>query len=503
MSRGGGGGSTSETSKLRAALRSFEGRVYPLDERRVASGLGHRYGVNSEALSSAAVLHYDGSMKPWLELGIGRYKSFDSLEVEEVALLVSESSNLRRLRQVFALMFRTHFLALNPESFHYNNVIRIFIRLESPKEALRLYGAMRRAGVPPDSYTFPMVLKAAGQSPDFTLSEQLHAIPFKYGLEGDVYCESGLISSYCKAGKIESGLRVFSYSSGRKLGAWNAAIAGLSQGGRVKEALDMFLSMMRTGIVPDDITIVCLTSNCAAIGNLNLAMQLHKFVLQVKISSRTDLLMMNSLVDMYGKCGRMDLAYRVFTEIEVKNVSSWTSMIVGYAAQGYVHESLDSFHRMIGSGVSPNAISFVGVLSACVHGGMVREGREYFDAMVNGFRLEPKLAHYGCMADLLGRAGLLNEVREMVETMPMKPNAVVWGCLMGACEKFGDVKMGEWVGKQLMELEPENDGVFVALSNIYATNGMWDEVETMRETMKERLMGSTKLPAYSLPQVST
>ncbi|KAG8367354.1 hypothetical protein BUALT_Bualt16G0063400 [Buddleja alternifolia] len=417
-----------------------------------------------------------------------------------IALQVSNCTNLTQLRQTFAHIIRTHFLESHPHSFHYNNISRIYSRLDSPTEALHVYITMHHAGIPPDTFTLPIVLKAANQNFDHILAKQVHGISIKYALQKDMYCESGLISLYSKAGEFENARKLFVESTERKLGSWNAIIGGLSQGGRAKEAIQMFISMMETGLYPDDVTMVSLTSACGSLGDLNLAVQLHKCVFQAINLEKSDMLMMNSVIDMYGKCGRMDLAYEVFSRMEVKNVSSWTSMIVGYAAHGHVREALDCFGCMREAGIRPNHVTFVGVLSACVHGGMVQEGKYYFNTMINVFGIRPMLPHYGCMVDLLGRAGLLDEAKLMVESMPMKANVVIWGCLMGACEKYGNVKMGEWVGTHLVELEPGNDGVFVALSNIYASHGMWKEVERLREIMKERKLA--KIPAYSLPESS-
>ncbi|KAL8472670.1 hypothetical protein ACS0TY_029765 [Phlomoides rotata] len=414
-----------------------------------------------------------------------------------VALAVSNSPNLKQLRQVFAHIIRTHFLQLYPHSFHYNNISRIYTRLDSPREALRVYISMRRAGISPDNFTLPIVLKAATQILDLVFAEQVHGVSIKIGLESDVYCESGLISLYFKTGGVDNARKVFVNSTERKLGCWNAIIGGLSQGGRSREALQMFIEMMRTGLRPDDVTMVSVTSACGALGDLNLALQLHKCVFQAKSLAKSDILMMNSVIDMYGKCGRMEMAYKVFSTMEEKNVSSFTSMIVGYAGHGHVDEALKSFYCMREAGIRPNHITFVGVLSACVHGGMVQEGKHYFDMMKDVYGIKPMLPHYGCMVDLLGRAGLLEEAKTMVERMPMKANVVIWGCLMGACEKHGNVKMGEWVAKHLIELEPGNDGVFVVLSNIYSSLGMWREAEGLREVMKDRKLA--KIPAYSLP----
>lgn len=355
---------------------------------------------------------------------------------------------------------------------------------------------MSRAGVLPDSYTLPIILKAACQFFSVEIGRQLHSVAVRLGLASNEFCESGFICLYSKAGAFETARKLFDENIERKLGSWNAIIAGLSQGGRAKEAIGTFIELKRCGFEPDDITMVSVTSACGSLGDLGLALQLHKCVFQAKNSEKSDVLMLNSLIDMYGKCGRMDLAYKVFSRMSQANVSSWTSMIVGYAMNGLANEALECFRCMREAGVRPNHVTFVGILSACVHGGKVQEGKHFFDMMKKVYHIMPQLPHYGCMVDLLGRAGLLDEAREMVEGMPLKANVVIWGCLMGACEKFGDVKIGEWVAKHLHELEPWNDGAFVVLSNIYASRGLWEEVERVRGIMKNRKV--TKVPGYSL-----
>lgn len=412
-----------------------------------------------------------------------------------LATRISNCNNLEQLDQIYAHIIRNHFLELYPAEFHWNNIIRSYTRLQSPSKALHVYITMSRAGVPPDTFTLPIVLKAIVLN-YVVMARQLHGVAVKHALDTNMYCESGFISLYSKGGDFENARKVFEQNTERKLGSWNAIIAGLSQGGRAKEAIQMFLELRESGLQPDDVTMVSVTSACGALGDLDLASQLHKCVFQAKAMEKSDLLMMNSLIDMYGKCGKMDLAYRVLSSMKERNVSSWTSMIVGYAMHGYVRDALECFRCMREAGVRPNHVTFIGVLSACVHGGMVQEGKYYFSMMKNEYGIAPMLQHYGCMVDLLGRVGLLEEARGTIEGMPMKANVVIWGCLMGACEKHGHVKMGEWVAKHLQQLEPWNDGVYVVLSNIYASNGMWEEVRRMRAIMKEKKLA--KIPAYSL-----
>ncbi|KAK8523188.1 hypothetical protein V6N13_113140 [Hibiscus sabdariffa] len=411
-------------------------------------------------------------------------------------ILLSNCTTLLHLDQVYARVIQTTFLQCYSSPFHWNNIIRSYTRFNAPIKALYVYIAMSRAGLLPDRYTLPIVLKAACQCFATDLGRQLHSVALKIGLVVNEFCESGFINLYVKVGQFESARKVFDENPERKLGSWNALIAGLAQSGRAREAIDVFLELKKSGFSPDDVTMVSVTSSCGSLGDFELALQLHKCVFQAKSLVKSDVLMSNSVIDMYGKCGRMDLANLVFSRMTGKNVSSWTSMIVGYAMHGHVKEALDCFRRMREVGVRPNHVTFVGVLSACVHGGKVEEGKFYFDMMKNDYRIRPTLQHYGCMADLLGRAGLLEEAKKMVEEMPMKANVVIWGCLIGACEKFSNVEIGEWVAKHLQELEPWNDGVYVVLSNIYASNGLWEEVERVRGIMKQ--MKLAKTPGYSL-----
>ncbi|KAH6795418.1 hypothetical protein C2S51_036404 [Perilla frutescens var. frutescens] len=383
---------------------------------------------------------------------------------KSIDTLLSKCLNLKQLGQVFAHIIQTRFLEVYPLSSHYNSISQIYSRLDSPREALCVYAAMHHAGISPDDSTFPIVLEAAIQYSDVVISRQVHGVAIKHGLDKDMDCESGLISVYLKEGEIyEMAQKAFLSSPEKMLASWNAVIAGLLDGGRAIEAVQMFVGMMRNGVCPDDETMVCVASACGDLGDYRLALQLHDCVVRAKRLGRLDIGMMNSLIDMYGKCGRMGLAYKVFCEIEEKNESSWASMIAGYAANRQVDDALECFGCMRREDIAPKHDTFVGVLTACVHGGVVQEGKYYFNMMKNDYGIKPMLPHYGCMVDLLGRAGLLEEAWLMVEKMPMKADAVILDCLMGACETYGNVKLGEWVTKQMteLELEPEKDDEFL------------------------------------------
>ncbi|KAL1208684.1 Pentatricopeptide repeat-containing protein [Cardamine amara subsp. amara] len=414
-----------------------------------------------------------------------------------LATLLSNCTSLTRVRRIHGDIFRSRILDQYQIPFLWNNIMRSYIRHDSPLDAIHVYLGMVRSNVLPDRYTLPITIKAAFQIHDFPMGKQLHSVAVKLGFVQDEFCESGFITLYCKAGEFENARNVFDENPERKLGSWNAIIGGLNHAARANEAVEMFMEMKRSGFEPDDYTMVSVNSACGGLGNLSLALQLHKCVLQAKQEDKSDIMMMNSLIDMYGKCGCMVLASQVFEEMPQRNVVSWTAMITGYAANGNALEALECFRRMRDFGVRPNKITFVGVLSACVHGGFVEEGKEFFETMKSEFELEPGLSHYGCIVDLLSRNGQLKEAKKVVEEMPMRPNVMVWGCLMGGCEKFGDVEMAEWVAQYMVELEPWNDGVYVVLANVYAVRGMWKDVERVRKMIKEKKLA--KIPAFSYP----
>ena len=206
-----------------------------------------------------------------------------------------------------------------------------------------------------------------------------------------------------------------------------------------------------------------------------------------------------SVVDMYCKCGRIEAAKRAFNQMKEKNVKSWSAMVAGYGANGLAKEALDVFCCMNSSGVKPNYITFVSVLAACSHAGMLDEGKYWFSAMENRFGIEPGVEHYGCMIDLLGRAGRLGEAYNLIKKMKVKPDFVIWGSLLAACRMHRNVELGEISARKLFELDPKNCGYYVLLSNIYADAGRWDDVERMRLLMKNR--GLMKPPGFSLVEI--
>lgn len=247
---------------------------------------------------------------------------------------------------------------------------------------------------------------------------------------------------------------------------------------------------------PDEITFVSVLAACSHLGALNVVRWIEnalKGMINVKIGT--------ALVDAFSKCGSVEDARRVFDGMPDRNVMTWTVMIQGLAMFGYGEEAIALFEEMIKVGVRPDDVTFIGVFYACSHSGLVDEGRRMFDRMIKCFKIAPKMEHYGCLVDLLGRAGLLEEALRLIEDMPFEPTPAIWGSLLSACRKTPEnLQVIEYVANRLMEIEPENDATYVLLSNIYADNDQWDGVARVRALMKER--GIRKTPGCSSVEVN-
>ena len=272
-----------------------------------------------------------------------------------------------------------------------------------------------------------------------------------------------------------------------------------AQNGVSDEAIRLFNSMRKSSVSPDKITLVGTLSACASIGALDFGKWLDTYASERGIQN--DIYVATALIDMYAKCGSLDDALRVFEDMPQKNEVSWNAMISALAFHGRPHESLSLFKRMSNEGgaAQPNDISFVGVLSACVHAGLVDEGRKLYDSMSSSFGLVPKIEHYSCMVDLLARAGLVHEAWDFIEKMPERPDEVMLGALLGACQKLRNVVISERVMQLLLEMEPLNSGNYVISSKIFANMKRWDDAARMRVLMKQR--GVAKTPGCSWVEI--
>jgi len=353
-------------------------------------------------------------------------------------------------------------------------------------KALEVFQQMQQAGVKPNPVTFVGVLNACASLVALEEGRRAHEQFIRSGFESNVFVRNCLIDMYVKCGSMNDAWNVFNKMPSHSVVSWTAMILGHVKCGQGQRALDLFQQMQKEGVVPDSVTFVGVLNACASVAALGEGRRVHEQIIQSGFES--DAFVSSSLIDMYAKCGSMEDAQRVFNKMPVRNAVSWTAMLKGYAMHGQGKEALAHFKWMCEEGADIDSVTFVCVLLACSHAGLVNEGLHAFDSMREVYRIPATVDHYACKVDLLGRAGHLDEAEDVIKTMPCEPNATVWMALLGACRIHGKVELGERIAKQLIELDPNMAVGYVMLSNIYAAAGKWDLSENIQKQRKERCL---------------
>ena len=310
---------------------------------------------------------------------------------------------------------------------------------------------------------------------------------------------TAMITGYMKFGRVESAERLFQEMSLKNLVTWNAMIAGYVDNGRAEDGLKLFKTMLKTGAKPNALSLTSVLLGCSNLSALQLGKQVHQLVCKSPLSSDTTA--GTSLISMYSKCGELKDAWKLFVQIPQRDIVTWNAMISGYAQHGAGEKALRLFDEMKNDGMKPDWITFVAVLLACNHAGMVDLGVQYFDAMIRDFGVEARPEHYACMVDLLGRAGRLSEAVDLIKSMTFKPHPAIFGTLLGACRIHKNLLLAEFAAKNLLELDPSSATGYVQLANIYAAQNRWDHVARIRRSMKENNV--VKAPGYSWIEIKS
>uniref|UniRef100_A0A0E0J893 Pentatricopeptide repeat-containing protein n=1 Tax=Oryza nivara TaxID=4536 RepID=A0A0E0J893_ORYNI len=314
----------------------------------------------------------------------------------------------------------------------------------------------------------------------------------------DVYSWTSMVNAYAKCGDLESAEQLFEDMPRRNVVSWSCMIAAYSQLNQPEEAVWLFREMIAAGVDPIDATLVSVLSACAQLGCLDLGRWIYEnYIVSNKIGLTVNL--GNALIDMFAKCGDVGEASKLFDEMAERNVVSWNTMIMAHAVHGQSEEAIRLFEQLKGENIVPDQITFLGLLASCSHSGLVSEGRRYFKEMEMFYRIEPRVEHYACMIDLLGKVGLLEEAFEVARGMPMEADEAGWGALLNACRMHGNVEIGACVADKLVELDPSDSGIYVLMSQIYASKNKWDQVKMLRMTMRDR--GVKKNPGCSSIEV--
>lgn len=359
--------------------------------------------------------------------------------------------------------------------------------LKNTREAINLLHEMQILGLKPSEITFASLIDVCKGPAMVILGMQIHCAIVKRGLLfGSEFLGTSLLGMYMDSQKLADANILFSeFSNLKSTVMWTALISGHTQNECSDVALNLYREMRDDNILPDQATFVTVLRACALLSSLRDGTEIHSLIFHTGFD--LDELTSSALVDMYAKCGDVKSAVQVFEELAIKkDVICWNSMIVGFAKNGYAESALKVFDVMTQSCITPDDVTFLGVLTACSHAGWVYEGRQIFDIMVNYYGIEPRVDHYACMVDLLGRWGYLKEAEEFIDKLEVEPNAMIWANLLGACRIHGDERRGQRAAEKLIKLEPLNSSPYVLLSNMYAASGHWDEARSLRRTMIQK-----------------
>ncbi|XP_008786549.3 pentatricopeptide repeat-containing protein At3g12770 [Phoenix dactylifera] len=407
----------------------------------------------------------------------------------DLLLMYSRCSQLYLARQVFDRMPHRNMHS-------WNILLSSYVQTSLFHHALALIHPFLQSGLRPDHFTLPSLLKASAGTGtgDASLGMALHNWAIVLGLEDHVVVRGSILDVYAKCGNLVGAHYLFETMLNRDVVIWNSMISGLARAGHSVEALHLFRRLQWEGEEMDSRAIPSILHACGGIGDLIRGKEVHGRVIRC-LAFNSDTAIGNSLMDMYAKCGFLEGSHKVFLSMHDRDLVTWSTLISCYGVHGKGKEALSLYKEMIACGLEPNCITFTSVLASCSHSGLIDEGRQVFDSIVNVFEVEPRVEHYACMVDLLGRSGSITEALALIRKMPMEPAPSVWGALLGACAVHRNLEVGEIAAYKLFELEAGNPSNYVALNGIYDAVGRWDGVAQMRSRMRE--FGMVKTPGCS------
>ncbi|CAA7025238.1 unnamed protein product [Microthlaspi erraticum] len=408
--------------------------------------------------------------------------------------MYAECGDLRGCQEVFERMVVKDLIS-------WNSMIKAYELNDQPVRALSLFQEMKLSRIQPDCLTLISLASVLAQIGDVRGGRAVQGFTLRKGwfLE-DITIGNAVVDMYAKLGLVDSARAVFNWLPHKDVISWNTVISGYAQNGFASEAIEMYNIMEEEEggeINANQGTWVSVLPACSQAGALRQGMKIHGRLL--KNGLYLDVFIGTSLADMYGKCGRLDDALSLFYQIPRVSSVPWNTLIACHGFHGHGERAMKLFREMLDDGVKPDHITFVTLLSACSHSGLVEEGQWCFEMMQTDYGITPSLKHYGCMVDLFGRAGQLQTAYEFIKSMPVKPDASIWGALLSACRVHGNVDLGKVASENLFEVEPEHVGYHVLLSNMYASAGKWEGVDEIRSVARGK--GLRKTPGWSSMEV--
>ncbi|KAJ0112323.1 hypothetical protein Patl1_00843 [Pistacia atlantica] len=438
----------------------------------------------------------------------------------------------------------------------YNTILSGLNQSKNPEKVCQVFLEMERAGLKPNEYTLSIILSAVLNTELKVLVPQIHARIICLALNASVFVGSALMKAYANAGdgvglskafyeilnkdvtswnalvsgymelgcmheaqktfdtmpekdvvswttlvngyirnkRIKKARSIFNKITGKNVISWTVMISGYVQSERFVDALKLFVLMVKSDTMPNKFTYSSVLDACAGCCSLLVGQQVHSSIMKFGIPE--DVILSTSLVDMYAKCGDIDAAFYVFESMQRKNLASWNSMIGGYGRHGLGKRALEEFERMKKMGVKPDEVTFVNLLSACGHGGLVEEGEKHFDSMETKHGIQAEAEHYACMVDLYGRAGQLDKAEKLIKEMPFEGDVVIWGALLGGCGLHSNMKLGELAAEGISRLERHHPAVYSMLTKIHGENGAWNIVVKLRKMLNEKRVRKQKAGSW-------
>lgn len=370
----------------------------------------------------------------------------------------------------------------NKNIVSWNTMIGNFAQNGLELEAMELVREMQAHGEIPNSVTLTNALPACARVDSLQHGKEIHARSIRLGSALDLFVSNALTDMYAKCGCLNLAQTMFDISHRDEV-SYNILIMGYSHTNESSNSINLFREMEKLGLDHDTVSYMGVLSACTNISAIKEGKQIHAFAIRRLFHEH--LFVANSLLDFYSKCGQIHIASKVFDQIPRKDTASWNTMILGFGMLGKLNAAIDLFEAMKEDNVKYDSVSYIAVLSACSHGGLVERGKKYFNNM-RAQNLEPSETHYACMVDLLGRSGLMEEAVKLINSMSTEPGPNTWGALLGASRVHGNVELGCWAAEHLLELKPEHPGYYVVLSNMYAEAGRWDEADRIRKLMNVR-----------------
>ncbi|XP_073127623.1 pentatricopeptide repeat-containing protein At3g53360, mitochondrial-like isoform X1 [Henckelia pumila] len=360
------------------------------------------------------------------------------------------------------------------------------VQLGRYREAIDFFQELLSTGLRPNELTFASVLGAFGKEKEIWGGMQLHSLIIKLGFKAFTFVSNSILDFYSKIDHLEESIVIFREMDGHDNVSWNALIAGFMNSGYFEQATELIQNMFSDGFDPDPYTYSSLLSICGDLPAIEWGKQIHCSIIKPGFDS--NVVVGSSLIDMYGKCGRLNDSRKVFNILPNRNLISWNAIISGYAQHGFGREALNMYNVMLQNGIKPNDITFIAVLSSCGHVGSLAEGLHHFDSMTKEFGIIPKNDHLACMVSLFSRKGQTKEAYDFIRSFSVKPEKVFWRCLLSGCITNKDLELAKYAAEMILSIDPDDTSAHIMLSNIYADSNMWKESSQVRKLMKEKAL---------------